>query len=127
MIITSDYKISILIVYKENTDDYKELIHNYVQSLHVNVDVKAVSHKDFGSEDLKKYDLIYPDVSLVNTTNSEEIVNTLTNYVQDGGNLFIEECLYAIFPKEVLGMTVICPEPGTFHAATARCTFPAWT
>ena len=105
--IHSNYEMNVLVVYKKGSESHKEVIHDYAQSLYVNTYVKAVSHTEFASEDLKKYDLIYPDVSLVDADNRADIADNLTNYVKKGGNLFLEEDLYKIFPNDVLGMSKI--------------------
>ncbi|RLI07685.1 hypothetical protein DRO24_02535, partial [Candidatus Bathyarchaeota archaeon] len=105
--ISPNYEMNVLVIYKEDSENYKEVVQDYAQSLHVNVHVKAISNTQFNSEDLKKYDLFYPDVSLVDADNREEIANKLTDYVRDGGNLFLEEDLYRIFPNDVLGMSKI--------------------
>ena len=104
---STNYKMNILVVYKEGSESYKEVVQDYAQSLCVGTHVKAVRHTEFSSEGLKNYDLIYPDVSLVNADNREEIADELTDYVRDGGNLFLEEDMYKIFPKEALGMSKI--------------------
>ena len=102
-----NYEMNVLIIYKEGTESYKEVVHAYVQSLYVNTHVKAASNTKFYKEDLEKYDLIYPDVSLVAVDNKDDIVEPLIDYVKEGGNLFLEEDLYEIFPKDVLGMKQI--------------------
>ena len=104
----SDYEIKILVIYKKGSESYKEVVQDYAQSLHVNTHVKATSNIELGLEDyLEKYDLIYPDVSLVDADNREDIANNLSNYVRDGGNLFLEQKLHKIFPDDVLGMSRI--------------------
>jgi hypothetical protein len=65
--------MNVLVIYKEGWDSYKEIIQDYAQSLYVNTTVKAVSNTQFSSEDLKKYDLIYPDVSLVGASNNFKV------------------------------------------------------
>ena len=105
--ISPEYGMNVLLVYKEGSESYKEVVQDYAQSLYVNTHVKTVSHTEFTLEDLKNYDLIYPDVSLIDANNREEITNNLSDYVRDGGNLFLEEDLYKIFSKEVLGMSRI--------------------
>ena len=105
--IPSDYGMNVLVVHKEGSESHKEVVQDYAQSLCVNTNVKAVSRTELNSEDLKKYDLIYPDVSLVDADNREEIVDNLTDYVKKGGNLFLEEDLYKMFPNDVLGMSKI--------------------
>ncbi|MCK4348651.1 MAG: VCBS repeat-containing protein, partial [Thermoplasmatales archaeon] len=105
--LSSDYVMNVLVVHKKDSESYKEVVQDYAQSMYVNTHVKTVSHTEFSLEDLKKYDLIYPDVNLVDSDNREEIANKLTDYVRDGGNLFLEENLYKIFPKEVFGMSKI--------------------
>ena len=104
---STNYEMNILVVYKEGSESYKEVIQDYAQSLYVNTNVKAVSNIELASEDLEKYDLIYPDVSLVDANNKERVADDLTNYVRNGGNLFLEEDLYKIFEKDVLGMSKI--------------------
>ena len=103
----TNYEMNVLVIYKKDSESYKEVVQDYAQSLYINTYVKVVPHTQFGSEDLKKYDLIYPDVSLVGASNKEEIANNLTDYVRDGGNLFLEEDLYKIFPNDILGMSKI--------------------
>ena len=103
----TDYEMNVLVVYKEGSESYKEVVQDYAQSLYVNTHVKVASNIEFKSEDLKKYDLIFPDVSLVSASNKEKIVDKLINYAREGGNLFLEEDMYKIFPKEVLGMSEI--------------------
>ena len=106
-IVPPDYEMNVLIVYKKGAESYKEVIHDCAHSLCVNTHAKAVSHTEFNFEDLKKYDLIYPDVSLVDVDNREEIANNLIDYVKNGGNLFLEEDLYKMFPNDVLGISKI--------------------
>jgi hypothetical protein len=103
----SDYGLNVLVVYKEGSDSYKEVVQCYAQSLYIGTSVKAVSHKEFVLEKLTEYDLVYPDVSLVDADNRGEIVNSLIEYAKKGGNLFLEEDLYKMFPNDVLGMSEI--------------------
>jgi len=103
----AEYEMNVLIIYKKGTDSYKEVVQNYAQSLCVNTHVNAISTTEVNLENLEKYDLIYPDVSLVDADNKDYVSNILTDYVKKGGGLFLEERLFKIFPKDVLGMAYI--------------------
>ena len=101
----TNYEMNILVIYKEGSESHKEVVQDYAQSLCVNTNVKAVSRTELSSEDFKEYDLIYPDISLVDVDNKKEIARDLANYVKNGGNLFLEEDLYEVFQKDALGMS----------------------
>ncbi|MDI6703961.1 MAG: FG-GAP-like repeat-containing protein, partial [bacterium] len=101
------YQMDVLIIYVSGTSSYLEVLQDYRQSLYLNTRVRAISSDLVEFENLDRYDLIYPDISLINTKNKYKIASALKEYVKDGGALFLEEDFCELFTLPFLGLSTI--------------------
>ena len=99
------YYINAAVLYVNNGENYTaEAALDYLKqsvSIGLNVFSIDVSKK---IPDLKKYDILYLDESLIKYSDYEELSNVIVSYVRGGGNIFVANNLFEIFPRELLGV-----------------------
>ena len=107
-------EIKACILYSGDSETWKETYSQLQQSELASMTVSAV---EFSSDiSLNEYTIIYPDESIINTP---EAKNPLTEYVKNGGNLFLTNGFLNYFDKDFLGAAEIvkiekCPEDIVF-------------
>jgi hypothetical protein len=87
--------------------------YQFEQSLIANLAMESAPLERMSKHDLSTYDAIYLDISLSNTKALQDKLNTLRQYVEDGGHLLVEQELFEDLPLDLLGATAIGDIPST--------------
>ena len=93
--------IKALVLYSGDEESSKAILESLEQSILANLDVESKSIDDLEFE-LLDYDIIYPDVSIIESKD-KELKNKLKNYVVNGGSLFLDNKFYDFFDKNFIG------------------------
>lgn len=99
----------VLIVYKEGTNGYTDIYQNYKQSYILNAQVTAIDDSQVSQLNLKSFDIVYPDVSLLYSKNINTIKLLLADYTAKGGGLFLEHEWKDSFTCEFTGVSSYLP------------------
>lgn len=68
---------------------------------------EAMTLSEVTAEELAAYDVVYPDTSLLNSAEYDWAVSLLTQYVEQGGALFLENELLPMFSRKTLGIRAL--------------------
>lgn len=95
----NDYSISIGVLYS-NGQSYKDIVYYLEQSNLLGLDIMEVDINK--TSDFKQYDIIYLDNSLADTI-TDDIVNKIISYTNQGGFVFLNNNFLKVFPLDYIG------------------------
>ena len=96
--------IRVCILHNGSSNSWTSTYQFFKQTLVANASVEQIEIKDGQTSlDLSSYDFIYPDPSIVNSKNSQQLKYQLMSFVYGGGTIFLENSLYNWLPKKVVG------------------------
>lgn len=93
--------IKALVLYSGNENGWESASESLEQSIMANLDVES---KDIDDSEVKlsDYDIIYPDISIIESKKTE-LKEELESYVEKGGSLFLDNKFYDFFDKNFIG------------------------
>jgi len=99
----NESKLSVLILYNENSKSYLDIYQHLSQSLIPNLEVDCQKVESLGQLKLDRYSVIYPDPAIIGNPQFENYKGRITDYVKSGGGIFLENEFSQSFPKELIG------------------------
>lgn len=97
------YSINVVILYSGASGTYRNIYQHFSQPVLMNLNAAALDADKMAPNDLKGYDIVYPDASVRNSKNSGTIKKRIMDYAASGGAVMLENGFYDWFPKEFLG------------------------
>lgn len=105
----SGHYINVLVLYcgSKNNGTWKDTLSYLQQSTLINL---SVSSADVDSEySLNGYDVVFPDSSVMQSSNAEAVSQALVSYVSNGGSVFLANAFYDFFNYDFIGASGFVP------------------
>ncbi|HYE81358.1 MAG TPA: VCBS repeat-containing protein [Clostridia bacterium] len=96
-------RINVAVLHAGSSRTWVDIYNQYSQPLLMNLTVEAIDIGQAKTVELHKYDLIYPDISVVGSQAGRQLQQDIREYVWSGGAVFLENNLYQWLPRELSG------------------------
>lgn len=96
-------EIHVVVIYAGQSKDWLDVYQNFSQPLLMNLEVESIDIGKTKKINLNKYDLVYPDKSILESSAGSEMKNNIIEYIKNGGSVFLENDFANWLPLEVLG------------------------
>lgn len=98
-----DYGVSVAVLYngEANNGLWQDTLSRFEQPLMLGLTAEAVDIS--GEYDLSSYDILYPDTSVMNAANAEQVSADIMSFAENGGAVYCTNSFYSFFPAEFFG------------------------
>ncbi len=106
---SNGHSISALILYCGSINDstWEDTLEYLQQSTLINLSVSSADVD--GEYSLSGYDVVFPDYSVMQSSNAAAVSQALVGYVSDGGAVFLANAFYNYFNCDFIGATDFVP------------------
>lgn len=97
-------KINVCVLYSGDSSTWLDIYYSYSQPLLPYLEVEAFNI-DENIPDFNKYDLVYPDKSILSSIKNDNLKNGILQYIEVGGSVFLENTFSSWLPNAVMGVS----------------------